>query len=173
MATHEVVRYVRRKIDDDFTEPLTYLGSEQRFVSSLINSSVNNLEEQYILGTDTYKETYIDNNGNLKIEMSYHINSDEHENLTDYYKVVTTIYKDYMKKSFYFDNKQIYLANKAEEVDPIDPTTFVTIQTDELYFVTNNGATETLILTKTTERKYKENGTREVIREKITNHIAS
>ena len=173
MAEHEVLRYLRRKTEDGFIEPVSYFGSEQRFVSSLINSSVNNLEEQYVLGTDTYKETYIDSNVNLKIETSYHVNSDDHDHLTNYYKVVTTIYKDYMKKSMYFDNQQINLLNRKKEVEPETPTTFVTIQTDELYFVTDSGATQTLILTKTTERKYTNDGAREVVREKITNHIAS
>ena len=69
----EVIRYLKRKSSSGFESP-TYLGAEQRFVSALRNSSVNNLEEQYILGTDTYIETYVDAQGNKIVETSYHIN---------------------------------------------------------------------------------------------------
>lgn len=174
MAANEVMRYLRRKSENGFDEPITYIGAEQRFVTPLKNSGDNSLEEQLILGTDTYTETYVDSNGNLKIETSYHVNSDEHNNLSDYYKVVSTIYKDYMKKDVYFDTSDINLLNREKEVDPVDPTVFVTTRIDQLYYVTEESGvfTDTLILTKTTERKYTNNGAREVVRESITNHLA-
>ena len=86
----EVIRYLRRKSSSGFESP-TYLGAEQRFVGALRNSSVNNLEEQYILGTDTYIETYVDAQGNKIVETSYHINDAIHS-LTDYYKIISTTY---------------------------------------------------------------------------------
>ena len=174
MAVNEVMRYFRRKSENGFDEPITYISAEQRFVTPLKNSGDNNLEEQFILGTDTYTETYVDSNGNLKIETSYHVNSDDHNNLTDYYKVVSTIYKDYMKKDVYFNSSDINLLNREKEVDPVDPTVFVTTRVDQLFYVTEeNGVfVDTPILTKTTERKYTHNGAREVVRESITNHLA-
>ena len=77
MANAEVVRFFRRKSSTGYDSP-TYLGAEQRFVGALRNSGVNNLEEQYILGTDTYTEKYTDSDGNSVVEVSYHINDSAH-----------------------------------------------------------------------------------------------
>ena len=75
MANAEVVRFFRRKSSTGYDSP-TYLGAEQRFVGALRNSGVNNLEEQYILGTDTYTEKYTDSDGNSVVEVSYHIKTE-------------------------------------------------------------------------------------------------
>jgi len=78
-----------------------------------------------------------------------------------------------MKKDVYFSGSDMNLLNREKEVNPVDPTIFVTTRVDELLYVTEeNGIfVETPILTKTTERKYTNNGTREVVRESITNHL--
>lgn len=194
----EVIRYLRRKSSSGFESP-TYLGAEQRFVSALRNSSVNNLEEQYILGTDTYSETYVDEQGNKIVETSYHINDTMHS-VTDYYKIISTTYTNgIINEDFFFDNDSLKLSNdsvlfgdgstsypnenelygESNKIFAIDnnemkiyPSSYTTIKKEELHYISNNGATDLLVLTKTTGKRYEDDGKREIIRESITNHIA-
>ena len=194
----EVIRYLRRKSSSGFESP-TYLGAEQRFVSALRNSSVNNLEEQYILGTDTYSETYVDEQGNKIVETSYHINDTMHS-VTDYYKIISTTYANgIINGDFFFDNDSLKLPNdsvlfgdgstsypnenelygESNKIFAIDnsemkiyPSSYTTIKKEELHYISNNGATDLLVLTKTTGKRYEDDGKREIIRESITNHIA-
>ena len=194
----EVIRYLRRKSSSGFESP-TYLGAEQRFVSALRNSSVNNLEEQYILGTDTYSETYVDEQGNKIVETSYHINDTMHS-VTDYYKIISTTYTNgIINEDFFFDNDSLKLpndsvlfgdgstsypnenelygeSNKTFAIDnsemKIYPSSYTTIKKEELHYISNNGATDLLVLTKTTGKRYEDDGKREIIIENITNHIA-
>lgn len=198
--TAEVIRYLRRKGSDGFSEPVSYLGAEQRFVGALRNSGLNNLEEQYILGTDTYTETYLDKDGNQIVEKSYHINDSTHS-LTDYYKLVTKTYKDgTMNEDFFFDGDTVKLPDDTNEVifgngtDPftdtaevycvnektfiedngtlkVFPSSYTIIKTEDLYFVTNNGASTVHVLGKVTGRKYVDDGTKEVVRENVTNYL--
>ena len=186
MAGYEtdVVRYFRRKGSTGFDEPVTYLGAEQRFVNALRNSNDNNLEEQYLLGTDTYTEVYEDIDGNIIIEKSFHANSNDPAFVyTDYYKVITTVYKDNIEdRDFYFDSNKVIMPDDVNKVifgngsvDYPDLNTlygvdgdifefvnskmniysdeFVTVRKDELVFITNNGATIKPVLTKTIKRK--------------------
>ena len=194
----EVIRYLRRKSSSGFESP-TYLGAEQRFVGALRNSNVNNLEEQYILGTDTYSETYVDEQGNKIVETSYHINDTMHS-VTDYYKIISTTYANgIINGDFFFDNDSLKLPNdsvlfgdgstsypnenelygESNKIFAIDnsemkiyPSSYTTIKKEELHYISNNGATDLLVLTKTTGKKYEDDGKREIIRESITNHIA-
>lgn len=198
----EVIRYLRRKNSDGFTEPITYLGAEQRFVNALRNSSLNNLEEQYILGTDTYTESYLDDEGNEVVEKSYHINDGVHS-ITDYYKLVTTTYKEGRKnEDFFFEAEQVKLPDAYDEVlfgngvDPytdkeqiycintttftedsnslkIYPSSYTLIKTEDLYYVTQNGESSVHVLRKSVGRKYIDDGKREVIRESIANYLVS
>ena len=115
----EVIRYLRRKSSSGFESP-TYLGAEQRFVSALRNSSVNNLEEQYILGTDTYSETYVDEYGNKIVETSYHINDAMHS-VTDYYKIISTTYSNgIINEDFFFDNDNYNMQKYLPKLQQID-----------------------------------------------------
>ena len=194
----EVIRYLRRKSSSGFESP-TYLGAEQRFVSALRNSSVNNLEEQYILGTDTYSETYVDEQGNKIVETSYHINDTIHS-LTDYYKIISTTYTNgIINEDFFFDNDSLKLPNdsvlfgdgstsypnenelygESNKIFAIDnsemkiyPSSYTTIKKEELHYISNNGATDLLVLTKIIGKRYEDDGKREIIIESITNHIA-
>lgn len=196
----EVIRYLRRKSSSGFESP-TYLGAEQRFVGALRNSSVNNLEEQYILGTDTYSETYVDAQGNKVVETSYHINDAAHS-ITDYYKIISITYSNgTINEDFFFDNNSLKLPNDSQVVlfgdgstlypnenelygessktfaidnseMRIYPSSYTTIQKEELHYISNNGATDLLVLTKIIGKKYEDDGKREIIRESITNHIA-
>lgn len=200
--TADVVRYFRRKGMSGFTEPITFLGSEQRYVTALRNSGVNNLEEQYILGTDTYTEVYTDKDDNIIVEKSFHINSNNNSVYTDYYKVKTTVYKDNIQdKDFYFngdtmmmpdDINTIIFGNGSVSYPDLDtlygidssifnfngdtfsvyPSNFITVRKDELFFITNNGATIKPVLTKTISKKYIRDGAKVVFKEDIVNHLA-
>lgn len=200
--TAEVVRYLRRKSSEGFSEPVTYLGAEQRFVGALRNSGINNLEEQYILGTDTYTETYTDADGNEVVEKSYHINDTSHS-LTDYYKLVTKTYKDgTMNEDFFFDENQMKLPNDTSEVIfgdgeelypdthevycvnektfiedsgilKVYPSSYTIIRTEDLYYITSNGTSTIHVLGKIVGRKYIDDGTKEVVRESITNYLTT
>ena len=115
--TAEVLRYLRRKDSSGF-EPITWLGSEQRFVGALRNSGVNNLEEQYVLGTDTYTVSYTDSEGNDVIEKSYCVTpSGSLDGVTNYYKVITTIYNDGDPDAEYkFDGEALEFKNTSNDV---------------------------------------------------------
>lgn len=66
MANGKVVRYIRKKLEDGNFDSPVYLGSEARFVSSSRGSTLNNLEEQLLIGSDTITEEWIDEDGNLR-----------------------------------------------------------------------------------------------------------
>ena len=201
----DVVRYFRRKGATGYTEPITYIGAEQRNVTALRNSGVNNLEEQWILGTDSYTEVTEDANGNIIIEKSFHVNDPTPGAVpTDYYKLVTTVYKDGLaNRDFYFDGDEIKMPDDINKVifgdgslsypdlntlygvdwntfsfvtDTVNiyPANFVTVRTDELYFITNSGATVTPVLTKTVQKKYVKDGanSKVIYKEDVVNHIA-
>ena len=57
MATLDVIKSLRRKIDDRY-EASVPIGVEQRFVSPLRGTTNNNLEEQLLLGTDLITTSY-------------------------------------------------------------------------------------------------------------------
>ena len=197
--TAEVLRYIRRKGASGF-EPVTWLGSEQRFVGALRNSGINNLEEQYVLGTDTYTVTYKDENNNDIIEKSYCVTpSNTTEGVTDYYKVITTIYENPDPKEDYkFEGESLVFSNEMNDVVfgdgssdypslktlyllnddtfkfinstlDIVPSTFTTIRKDELYYIQTDG-TPLLVLTKLTGERLPRDG-KKIIREQIINAI--
>lgn len=195
--TAEVVRYLRRKSNGGFNEPITYLGTEERFVSPLKNSNLNNLEEQYLMGTDTHIEKYVDEEGNGIIERSFRASG----NLNEYYKLNTIIYKVGLEnEDFFFDDRQLKLPNDdslvlfgdgseefayKESLYGIDydafkivdgefrivPTTNTQIRKDTLYYV-KEGQPDTLVLEKTTNKQFVDGGSREIIKESIVNHLA-
>lgn len=120
--TGEVIKYLRRKGSSGF-EPISYLGSEQRFVGALRNSNDNNLEEQFALGTDTYTEMYEDEDGNHIIKKSFCItnmqnpSSTDIDSRTDYYKVVTTIYNnEHGNVDYRFDADSLIFSNRFDDV---------------------------------------------------------
>jgi len=180
----DVIRFLREKTENGFDAP-TYLGAEQRFVNSLRGSGVNNLEEQYILGTNTYTESYVDENGNGVIEKVY---SDITTNQNNYYKVISTFYiKDnkYYYDSFLFDNDNnaLYLPYDVEMnifdlfIDRGDfesgdyPTEFTPIREDKLYYY--NGQQNIEVLVKTVSVKYEDDGDiiKKIVKEDIDNKL--
>ena len=54
----------------------------------------------------------------------------------------------------------------------IYPSSYTIIKKEELHYISNNGATDLLVLTKIIGKRYEDDGKREIIRESITNHIA-
>ena len=88
----EIIKYIREKDSSEssgFKSPI-YFGTKPRFISATRNSSLNNLEEQLIFGTDDYVVTYKDENDNTIIEQSFRTNN----KFSDYYHMISTIYKD-------------------------------------------------------------------------------
>lgn len=103
-----VIKYLRQKAKNGFDNIITYLGAEQRFVGALRNTNLNNLEEQYIIGTDSYSEAYKDNDGNDVVEISYHINDAVHSK-TNYYKL----------KQVYYNTDKIYTEYKYTDSETL------------------------------------------------------
>ena len=88
MSSSEVIKFLRRKTITGFDEPISYLGAEQRFVGPLRNSNNNNLEEQFLIGSDCYTESYIDpDTGDTIIKKEYHTNNAV--NPVNYYYIQT------------------------------------------------------------------------------------
>lgn len=112
--TAEVAKYFRKKTSSGFSESITYLGAQQRFVEALKNSNANNLEEQLLLGTDCDIESYEDNEGNFVQEKSFRKDGA----LNDYYKIITTIYgDDVYDRNYYYDENQLMVSGKQVSVD--------------------------------------------------------
>lgn len=191
MATIDVVKYFRRKQSNGFEAP-TYLGAEQRFVGALPNSNNNNLEEQFLLGTDTYTEFYLDNEGNQVIEKSFKKDGAD----TDYYKLVSIIYAPSQQHNddFYFDNDEIHLKDGDPAASYADgqldfndnsyitfniidgktgisvlPNTFTASRLDSLYYI-DNGGNSTLVAIKTTFNKTTVDG-REIVKELVEDKL--
>lgn len=140
--TSEVIKYFRKKNSSGF-DPVSWIGAEQRFVGALRNSHINNLEEQFVLGTDTYTVMYDDDEGNHIIEKSFCITDEDPEHETDiedrtnYYKVVTTIYNNPDTNTDYvFDDDSIIFSNRLNDVAYGDGDIFPDI--DSLYMLDEN-----------------------------------
>lgn len=127
---NKIIKQIRQKSDSGFSSSIN-IGAEQRYVGALRQSHNDNLEEQSILGVDCITtESW---NGNICTTIKeFH----DGTQTTNYYKLVT-IFKD-----INFENNRI--------------TSFVTIKTDNLYFVNNEGE-EKLISTKITQKKVVDN----------------
>ena len=194
-ASAEVIRYLRRKSSNGFDD-ISWIGAEQRFVNALRNSGINNLEEQYIIGPETYTVEYEDLQGNQIIEKSFCVVGDgTPATQTDYYKLVTTKYNNAIT-NYYFENNRIVMPDNPEEIlfgdgstehpdinslycedDEVFSLTTHTfgigskgmMQTDELYFI-KSGQPDLLVISKQTITRIDELG-RRVTREKIENHL--
>ena len=185
--TIDIVKYFRRKSANGL-EPVTYLGAEQRFVGALPNSNNNNLEEQFLLGTDTYTEMYLDAEGNQVIEKSFKKDGED----INYYKLVTVIYapENLHNDDFYFDGNTAHILDagntitySSTELDFGDnsfivftndelgilPNTLTTTKVDTLYFIDNNGDS-ILVAIKTTGKKALSNG-KQIIRETVEDKL--
>lgn len=136
--TNEVIKYFRRKDATDF-EPISWLGAEQRFVGPLRNSNLNNLEEQYIIGTDTYIINYTDNEGNrIREEHFCMTGANGLEDATDYYKLVSTIYQNpYQESNIHFDQGGLVFSQDSNVVFGGGSSSTYT-DPDSVYFIGTN-----------------------------------
>lgn len=188
----EVVRYLRKKTNGGYTEAPTYLGSEQKFVGALRNSNDNNLEEQYLLGTDCLTTEWTDSNGNLCIKKEYFVQDGVATN-TNSYVLNTTIYGAGSIKNTdcYFSNDE-FIADSIPDISfnssgtlmldnetvyvysangvNIYPNSFVITRMDKLQFVDSSN-TLVDVLTKYTGIKYSNDGMYSYKQEKIVNHL--
>lgn len=136
----EVVKYFRRKGTTSF-DPITYLGAEQRFVGPLRNSSVNNLEEQYLFGVDSYTETITDADGNTIIEKSFHTNDVKHADAVNYYKIITSIYKEGTvdeSTKYYFEDDKFYIPYAPDDIRYGDELSLTYPNKNALYMINND-----------------------------------
>ena len=188
--TIDVVKFIRQKTISNFESPV-YFGTEQRFVGALPNSNNNNLEEQFLLGTDTYTEVYSDTDGNQIIEKSFKKDGED----TNYYKLVSIIYASGQQhnEDFYFDNDAVHILDKDDIIvytDPeldfeddsfiafniqegqtslsILPNTLSTTRMDTLYYIDGSG-NSILVATKTTEKRLSKG--REIVRELVEDKL--
>lgn len=114
---NNIISQIKNKVSNSGYETF-YLGPEQKYVGALKNSNVNNLEEQYLMGVDSYTETWEDEDGNTIIETSFHKNNVEHENAVDYYKLVSCIYKSGTTQDdqYYFEGNAIKFPYAPQDV---------------------------------------------------------
>jgi hypothetical protein len=166
-----VIRKLEQRTETGFGDPI-YLAPEQRFVGALRNSSVHNMEEQYILGTDTYTDYSLDENGNTLITKSFYQN-----NSLDHYELESIIYKE--DSIFDIDGNALQLQDNFNNV-LIDKsgdysTTFVLLRVDRLYYIKSN--VKNFIWEKQTQKKYvkdeNDNITNVVYTETISDTISS
>lgn len=150
--SNSVIKQIKQKTDSGFSSSIN-LGAEQRYVGALRQSHNDNLEEQSILGVDCVTtETWSGDTHTIVKE--FHDGSQS----TNYYKLVT-VFKD-------TDFDEVYIENGALVIDDNNEakSAFITIRTDSLYFINNQGE-EKLISTKTTQKKVIDNvvTTKEII----------
>lgn len=191
----EVIKFLRQKVNDSFENSITYLGAEQRFVGALRNSSVNNLEEQLLIGTDTVTSLTTDEDGNILMEKSFYVKKEDSSE-SDYYKLESITYKNTTDETGAFHNGELdliaeegnisfggedeeqinYTGARASfgetffniETSPVDSVTL--LREEKLYFITSEGK-KLLVLTKTIRRHFEEDGKKEVITESVENHL--
>lgn len=201
MSSSEVVKYFRRKTATGFDEPISYLGAEQRFVGALRNSNNNNLEEQFLIGSDCYTETYVDpNSGDTVIKKSYYKSGTSYP--TNYYYVLSRIYAEGQTNTdYYFENDEIRFPYDIDAVvygdgSPSypDEKTLYMLENDIFVFddsesnliiypksltvirkdelhFIQSDRNDILVSTKITGKKYASDGITEIIVESITNEL--
>lgn len=194
--TLDIVKSLKRKTNGGYTESPVYLGAEQRFVSALRNSNNNNLEEQFLLGTDCLTSQWTGEDGNTYIVKEFYVQPDDHEEKDDdnleSYRISSIVYGEALVvQSFFFydedfvsnakdtnfnkeelvfeDNKYgIYSYGDDSNISIVSKDYFV-IRKDTLQWVNASGEIID-VLTKTVSYRYDEMG-KKIIKEKITNHL--
>lgn len=184
----DVVKYFKRKTGGDYSESPTYLGAEQRFVGALRNSADNNLEEQYLLGTDCLTTAWVDENGYTKILKEFYIQPEDGASAGDAnkqsYRIESTIYKGVDRNdNFYFDKDEMVINspdvraiadkivfNDTTQGDPMGtywfddedlyvyPESYNVMREDKLQYVNASGEVID-VLTKVTAKRYAQDET--------------
>ena len=104
-----VVTKLRRKTDGSFESPVN-IGAQQKYIGALLNSHNNNLEEQFILGTDCSEVTWTDENQVKHYTKKYYSGDVSEVSSYGYYIVFETDYETSRVNEFYFGTDNgIYL----------------------------------------------------------------
>lgn len=107
MSTQSVIKELRQKTSSGFSTPVK-IGSEQKYVGTLLNSNNNNLEEQSILGVDCLTTIWEDSNIKYTTKKFFDGNP-SHISADGYYILFI---KEYSGSStgtdFYFDGDNVY-----------------------------------------------------------------
>lgn len=130
--TLDIVKSLKRKTNGGYTESPVYLGAEQRFVSALRNSNNNNLEEQFLLGTDCLTSQWTSEDGNIHIVKEFYVQPNDYEEKDDdnleSYRISSIIYGEALgAQSFFFYDKDF--------VSNVEDTNF---NKEDLAFEDNN-----------------------------------
>lgn len=86
----DFIKQLKIKNTDGFSAPV-YLGAEQRFIGALRNSSLDNLEEQYLLGVDCITTEYWQSAGTHITTKEFY---DGNESTSNYYKLEIVEYPE-------------------------------------------------------------------------------
>ena len=139
--TQSVIKEIRQKTPTGFSGPI-YIGPEQKYVSALLNSHNNNLEEQFILGTDCLIVSWED--GDVKYITKKFFDSNTATVSPDgYYILFIADYSDsLMTADFYFRNNELYLPDfgkSSATFEQISGTDDYNLKCDslEIYFFDN------------------------------------
>lgn len=192
MSEATITKFFREKNNGTYTKSPAYFGTEQRFISPLRNSNSNNLEEQFLLGTDCLVSAWLEND-NLHIKKEYFVQDtgDDSAQKISSYIIHTIIYGETAihNEDYYFDGENIKVSNKgvdfAEDIFTIDtdqayyylkdslaiyPDKFVLVREDRLQYVSKDG-TIVDVSTKYTSRKSSQDGKFLYTQKKIVNHL--
>jgi hypothetical protein len=180
--TGNIIKTLRVKDDGGgFPASGSYpLGAEQRFVSAIRNSNNNNLEEQFLMGTDSISTSWqdtVDNKKVIKTKIEYR---KDISNPTNFYVLEIVDYEIDVDSRHYTDERPKDGALGAEDIETLiinnNPLSELeggaakTIQTSSLYFYkTLNDANPTLVSTKTITKQFKNN--KLIIKNVISNRL--
>ena len=104
--TQSVIKEIRQKTPTGFSGPI-YIGPEQRFVSALLNSHNNNLEEQFILGVDCLTTTWEENEIKYTTKKFFNGNLGDVSNKGYYILFIKEYDHSSTGSDFYFDGEKI------------------------------------------------------------------
>lgn len=105
--TQSIVTEIRRKTSGDFETPVK-LGANQRFVSALLNSHNNNLEEQSILGVDCLETSWSVNDVDYVTKKFYNGDLTSVSNNGYYILFITDYTNSEITADYYFEGDGIY-----------------------------------------------------------------
>ena len=134
MSTQSVIKEIRQRTPSGFDSPVK-IGSEQKYISTLLNSHNNNLEEQSILGVDCQTITWEDNNIKYITKKFFNGNLSSVSSDGYYILFVTDYGSSGTGTDFYFDDDKLCLPNYE-----IGGASFEQIQGTEDYILRCNNS---------------------------------
>lgn len=180
--TGNIVKTLRVKdAGGDFPASSSFpIGAEQRFVSAIRNSNNNNLEEQFLMGTDLISTSWqdtVDDKDVIKTRIEYR---KDIQNPTDFYVLEIVDYEIDVESRHYTDERPKDGLLGAEDIETLiinnnplselEEGSAETIQTSSLYFYkTLNDANPILVSTKTVTKQFTNNQL--IIKKVISNQL--